>query len=158
MWTAVVGVLGVVLGTAITQIFTERRENNKAQQDRKAQSQREAHERRLQEQQREHERVQWLLAERRRAYAQLASLSATVSKSKPYELKDLAEAHSEIELLSDSGAVVASAWDLYGAQFQARKKARELAEAGRIPEEEEEYLKRARHELGLDMVPGHPGA
>lgn len=172
MWTAVIGVLGVLLGTAITQIFTERRENNKAQQDRKVQSQREAHERRLQEQQREHERGQWLLAERRRAYAHLASLSATVNKNEPYELKDLAEACSEIELLSDSGAVVASARDLYGAQFRARKKAREMAEAGRVPEEEEEFLRlyrdkdihrdnfieNARYELGLDMRPGQTGA
>ncbi|MDP9476837.1 MAG: hypothetical protein M3R38_14315, partial [Actinomycetota bacterium] len=149
-----------------------RRENNRASHERKAQSQRESHERRLQEEQRQHDRRQWLLAERRRVYAHLASLSATVDKSKPYELKDLAEACSEIELLSDSGAVVASARDLYGAQFRARKKAREMAEAGLIPEEEEEYIKlhrdkdmhrenfieNARHDLGLDMRPGQTGA
>lgn len=92
----------------MTQVFTERRENNRAFHERRIQGQRGSHERRLQEQQREHERGQWLLAKRRRAYAHLASLSATVDKSKPYELKNLAEACSEIAMLSNSGAVVAS--------------------------------------------------
>lgn len=172
MWAAVVGVLGVVLGVAVTQIFTERRENNRALHERKSQSQRESHERRQQDEQRDHDRRSWLLTERRRAYANLATLTATVDKSKPYELKDLAEAYSEIEMLSDSGAVVASAWDLYGAQYRARRRARELAEEGRVPEEEEEYLRLhrdkdvhrenfiecARHELGLDLRPGQTGA
>lgn len=172
MGTAVIGVLGVVLGAVVTQVFTERRENNRAQQDRRTQSQREGHERQLQDQQREHERKSWLLAERRRAYAHLATLTTVVDKSQPYELKDLAEAYSEIEMLSNYGAVVASAWDLYGAQFRARKKARELVEEGRVPEEEDEYLdlhrdkdtyrenfiENARHELGLDIRPGLPGA
>ncbi|MDP9485884.1 MAG: hypothetical protein M3Q49_08900 [Actinomycetota bacterium] len=156
----------------LTQVFTERRENNKAQQDLKAQRQREAHERRMQEQQLEHQRRSWLLSERRRAYAKLAEITSTVDTTGEHELQDLSEALSEIEMLSDSGPVIESARMLHGAQFWARRKGHELVEEDQPLLEDEEYrrlhetkdtyrenfIRNARYELGLDMRPGQPEA
>jgi hypothetical protein len=81
--------------------------------------------------------------ERLQAYRTMAMLTATVDPTEPYELKDLADAYTEIELISDSPEIIDAAWRLYGDTFRARKAAREVWQAGIRPAEQDESVRLA---------------
>lgn len=109
-----------------------------------------------------------LRTQRREAYRTMGRLGTTVDPSKPYELADLAEAHFDVEMMSDSAEVQEAAANLYRAAFDARKEARrawksrvrpahkdpdvELA-VRRAHEMKGRFMDAARKELGLPPRP-----
>ncbi len=73
----------------------------------------------------EHERQMKIREERLRAYATLARLTKSVEATEPYQSKDVAEAHSEIEMLTDNSKLKVAADRLLGDALRWRKKARD---------------------------------
>jgi type II secretory pathway pseudopilin PulG len=130
-------VSAIVAGLAI-------RSNNRSQAQ-----QRELQER-MQQADLEERRRTDLRTERRGAYRTMGRITTTVDASKPYELVDLAEAHFEIEILTNSAEVQEAAAELYRAPFDARRLARDAWKARIRPATKDAEVKvaiRRMHEL-----------
>jgi hypothetical protein len=126
------------------------------------------HERDLKEAEFEDKKRAELREERRKAYRTMSQITLFLNPREEYEFTDLAEAYSEIQLLTTSPAVLTSAWNLFGEANKARKRARDAYKAGikdvandpltRISfaesqEMRKRFLDAAREELELSSLP-----
>ena len=106
--------------------------------------------------------------QRREAYRTLARTTKNVDPTQPDDMTDVGEAISEVELLTESPAVLEAATTLLGATAQARKVARKRYTAGhqhpekddfvrtyirRAGEKRDAFVEAARIELGLPPSP-----
>jgi hypothetical protein len=104
-----------------------------------------------------------LRAERREVYAKMARLTKVVLAEKPFQIEDLAEAHAEIQLLTDNQELVGQAQRLMESAAEARKAARDYYEKGierpyslpivasklqELNKQHLEFLRLAKQELG----------
>lgn len=120
-------------GTAwITMYWSHKRETRRL-----------GHEKEMQHTELEEQRQADLRDQRREAYRTLARITKTIDPTQPYELRDLAEAYSEIELLTESPEVLQAAAHLYDATFQARKLARLKWNAGTRPAEKDHFVQQS---------------
>jgi hypothetical protein len=126
------------------------------------------HERDRQQAELEERRLTDLRDRRREAYRTLAKTTKSVDPTQPYDMTDVAEAISEVEVLTESPAVLEAATSLLGATAQARKVARKSYTAGhqhperndfvrnyirRAGEKRDTFVEAARIELGLPPSP-----
>jgi hypothetical protein len=81
----------------------------------------------------EDRRLSKLREDRLKAYATLARVTKMVEAPDPLQVRDLAEAHSEIELLTDEQPLRDAADRLVQASGQARQKAGQARKVGRNP-------------------------
>ncbi len=95
------GALIAVGGVVATIIFTNRRESNRQGHEQQLARDRQEHERLLKEAELEEGRMTTLRAERLRAYSTLARLTKSAKVEDEDPVPALAEAHSEIEMLTD---------------------------------------------------------
>lgn len=109
-----------------------------------------------------------LRAERQGAYRKMGRVATIIDASKPYELTDLAEAHYEVEMLTNSSEVQEASGELYRAALDARRVARRVWTSGvrpvhkdnvvrlavrRTHEVKGRFMDAARSELGLPARP-----
>jgi hypothetical protein len=135
-WPAITGLLGVVL----TLYYTNRREANRQ----------------------EHERTSMLREEKRQAYATMARITKRIQATEPHTDTDLAQALSEIELVTDNTNLIDTSGSLVQAMAEARSVLWDLEEANfkrpfrtpryreakrRVEEQRAEYLRLAKDEL-----------
>jgi hypothetical protein len=120
-----------------------------------------------------HEREMRLRDERLRAYLTLARTTRGVDPTQPYDMADVAEALSEVELLTESPEVLEAATTLHGATALARRVVRKRYTAGDPRPERTDFVRNfirraaaarnafigaARTELGLPPSPPPPPA
>lgn len=101
MWVILAGPIVALLASAASTVVAVLaiRSNNRSQ-ERQQQLQEWMQQAELEERRRTD-----LRTERRAAYRTMGRITTTVNVSKPYELSDLAEAHFEIEILTNSAEV-----------------------------------------------------
>ncbi len=98
----------------------------------------------------EEERQADLRTKRREAYRTMGWRATMVDPTEPFGFSDLAEAHFDVEMLTDSTEVQEAAANLYRAAHDARKEARRAWEAGFRPATKDpkvELAVRRTHEL-----------
>lgn len=103
-WAALITALATLLGVVLTLLITTRTTNS-----------REA--KRLQ-----HEREMKLREDRQKAYATMARITKGMDVDDPLQIDDLAEAHSEIEMLTEDLQVLDAAEQVLHAAHAARQK------------------------------------
>ncbi len=129
-WVALAAPAVALLSTAVTLWFTNRGEE-KRQEYEKARQEREIEERR------------WatLREERLRAYSTFARLTKRVDARNPSPEKELAEAHSEIEMLTDNAELILAATILlrdWGEAWEHGRRA--IEEGGEEPYSTAEFI------------------
>ena len=143
-WAAAIAALASLLTVAATLFFTNRREAKRLQ----------------------HERKMKLREERQKAYATMARITKVMHRD-PEEVDEVAETHSEIEMLTDEPEVLDAAEQLLHAAIKARRAAdrkerlpqhptirREFEEArGALDKCRTDFINLARAELGQGPKP-----
>ena len=128
-WVALAAPAVALLSTAVTLWFTNRGEE-KRQEYEKARQEMEIEERR------------WatLREERLRAYSTFARLTKMVDAKNPSPEKELAEAHSEIEMLTDNAELILAATILLRDWGEAWEYGRRVIEEEENPYSTEEFV------------------
>jgi hypothetical protein len=137
--------LATLAGVGITLFFTNRREAKRLK----------------------HEREMKLREERLKAYATFARVTKNIDASEPYQTKDLAEAHSTIELLTDNSELQQATEQLWVAALRWRKVASHHYEKGvenpyaqpdtehardSVDQRRNEFLRLAKEDLELETT------
>ena len=110
-WAALITALATLLGVVLTLLITTRTTNS-----------REA--KRLQ-----HEQEMKLREDQQKAYATMARITKNMDVDDPLQIDDLAEAHSEIEMLTENSQVLDAAEQVLHAAHAARQKMAHKKEA-----------------------------
>jgi hypothetical protein len=118
-WTAIISSLTAVLVLAGTLIFNYFSNRQRLDHEQQLNTQRLDQERQLSTQQLDHVQTMKLREERLKAYAAMARITKNAQVADPLKIADLAEAQSEIEMLTEDAEVLYAAH--HARQQQSRK-------------------------------------
>ncbi len=130
LWVAVVLGLSSPIVAVVALVAAGIRDSKRLEYERDREYRRLEHEQEMQRLELEERRWTTLREDRIRAYSALARLTGTVAAGGPHPVRELSEAHSEIELLTDDARVREAADMLVQAAGHAWQTARNAHDAG----------------------------